>query len=192
MSWMLQQLPSGMLTDDFFTRFVSIFQEQANTLMAHADNVPHLADPTLAPPEMVRWLASWIGVDALDAALPEQLQREIVRTAARTLAWRGTRTGLQQFLEVFSGGPAVVEDGGGVWTEGTAPTDTAWVVMRVESTGSLAEEDFVALVADEVPAHVRAELWVAGRKVWPTPPSDDVARSGRTPRRGGIAERGQG
>src|SRR5690606_38241180 len=49
--------------------------------------------------------------------------------------------------------------------------DAAWVIMQVESTGGLPEPDFVALVADEVPAHVRAELWVDGRRVWPAVPS---------------------
>jgi phage tail-like protein len=164
---MLNQLPTGMLSDDFFTRFVSIFQAEAGTLLAHGDNLEHLVDPTVTPPAMVRWAATWIGLDAIDPALPEAMQRRILATASRTLAWRGTRSGLQAFLELFSGGPAVVEDGGGVWRQDEAPDDAAWVILRVGSTGGMPEQDFVALVADEVPAHVRAELWVDGRRVWP-------------------------
>jgi hypothetical protein len=38
--------------------------------------------------------------------------------------------------------------------------------MSVESTGWMPEADFVALVRDEVPAHVRAELYVGSRCVW--------------------------
>jgi hypothetical protein len=39
-------------------------------------------------------------------------------------------------------------------------------MMTVASTGRLEEADFVALVRDEVPAHVRAELWIGDRQVW--------------------------
>lgn len=183
--WLVDQLPRGMTADDFFTRFVSIFQEQGGTLLAHAENLEHLADPTVTPTAMVRWMASWIGQEGIDESLPEPLQREILATGAAMLAWRGTRSGLQAFLELFSGGPAVVQDGGGVWREGEAPDDAAWVVMRVESTGLLPEADFVALVADEVPAHVRAELWVAGRRAWPSTPGGDGTGDGDGPERTG-------
>ena len=87
-------------------------------------------------------------------------------SAAETLAWRGTPAGLRRFLELTSGGPATVTDGGGIWREGESPAFTAWVRMTVESTGWMAEQDFVALVRDEVPAHVYAELTVNGRVVW--------------------------
>lgn len=165
--WMLDQLPVGMVSDDFFARFVGIFQEEAGTLLAHGDNLPYLADPTVAPTAMVRWLATWIGLDGIDPDLPDATQRRMVTTAARTLRRRGTPGALQGFLELFSGGPAQVIDGGGVWREGEAPADHAWVVMRVEQTGDLQDDDFVALIADHVPAHVRAELWVGDRQVWP-------------------------
>jgi hypothetical protein len=82
------------------------------------------------------------------------------------MSWRGTRLGLEQFLEMTSGGPAQVVDGGGIWREGEAPADTAYVRMTVASAGWLEEADFVALVRDEVPAHVRAELWIGDRQVW--------------------------
>ena len=84
-TWLLDQLPVGMVSDDFFARFVQIFQEEAGTLVAHGENLPHLADPTVAPPAMVRWLASWIGLDGIDPGLPEATQRRMVTTAARTM-----------------------------------------------------------------------------------------------------------
>lgn len=164
--WMLNQLPVGMLDSDFFVRFVSIFQEIGSTLIANADNVEHVADLSVTPESMIGWLASWIGLDSVDPSLPPELQRRIVASSADTLAWRGTVAGLTRFLELTSDGPATVQDGGGIWRDGDAPEDTAWVRMDVESTGWLPETDFVALVRDEVPAHVRAELYVAGRLIW--------------------------
>ena len=164
--WMLNQLPVGMLDSEFFVRFVSIFQELGETLFADADNVDNVVDLSVAPLPMVRWLGTWLGAEGIDASLPDPLQRRIVGSTAQTLAWRGTVTGLRRFLELVSAGPAHVEDGGGIWRDGEAPADTAWVRMSVDSTGWLSQADFVSLVRDEVPAHVRAELLVAGRRVW--------------------------
>ena len=164
--WMLDQLPVGLHNSDFFVRFVSIFQQLGETLLEDADNVTHLPDLTVTPDPVVRWLGSWIGVGSLDPSLPTALQRRIVASAAETLSWRGTHVGLTRFLELTTGGPATVVDGGGVWRDGEAPTDSAWVRMTVASTGWLSEPDFVALVRDEVPAHLRSELWVEDRLVW--------------------------
>ncbi|MEO6885185.1 MAG: phage tail protein [Jatrophihabitantaceae bacterium] len=165
--WLLNQLPVGMLTGDFFVRFVSIFQQIGSSLIEDADNIDYLADVSVAPDAMVRWLGSWIGTESIDPSLADELQRRIVAGAAATLTWRGTAFGLTRFLELISGGPAEVSDGGGVWREGEAPADTAWVRMRVESTGWMPETDFVELVRDEVPAHVYAELYVGERRIWP-------------------------
>ena len=166
--WLINQLPVGMLQSDFFVRFVSIFQELGSKLMDDADLVQHVPDATVTPVPMISHLASWIGIDTIDASLPEPLQRVILASSAKALAHRGTVSGLQGYLEMLSGGPAEVVDGGGVWAEGGAPPDVAWVRMTVQGTGHLSEDEFVAMVRDEVPAHVRAELWVDVRRVLST------------------------
>lgn len=165
--WLLAQLPVAMLDGDFFVRFVSIFQEVGGSLLEDADNIDHLVDVSVTPEPLLRWLGSWIGTEAIDVSLDEQMQRRIVAGAASTLSHRGTAHGLRRFLELISGHPARVEDGGGIWRDGEAPADTAWVRMTVESTGWLPEQDFVDLVRDEVPAHVYAELYVGARRIWP-------------------------
>jgi phage tail-like protein len=147
-------------------RFVSIFQEVATSLLENADNIENVADVAVAPEAMVRWLGSWIGIEAIDPSLPGELQRRIVSSSSETLTWRGTARGLRRFLELTTNGTAEVVDGGGVWREGEAPGDSAWVRMTVDSTGWLSEADFVELVRDEVPAHVRTELYVGTRQVW--------------------------
>jgi phage tail-like protein len=165
-TWMLDQLPVSMLSHDFFVRFVSIFQELGTSMLEGADNVEHVVDATVAPSPMLPYLASWIGVETIDDSQPETLQRRIVAGAAKTLTWRGTSRGLGSYLELISEGPAVVEEGGGIWRAGDSSEDTAWVVMRVQSTGLLELDDFVDVVRDEVPAHVRAELYVGPDRVW--------------------------
>lgn len=167
--WLLAQLPVGMLEDEFFRRFTSIFQEVATSYLEVADGIDHLADVTVAPTPLVPWLGSWIGVRSIDPSLPEALQRRIVRRSAEVLAWRGTRRGLVGFLELLSGGEVEVEESGGVHREGEGPTGPPIVRMRVRSTGWVPEPDFVAMVREELPAHVAFELHVGDRRVWPPP-----------------------
>ncbi|MEO9009415.1 MAG: phage tail protein [Nakamurella sp.] len=157
-----------MLGSDFFVRFVSIFQEMAESLMDDADQIVHVPDATVTPTPMLSYLASWIDVRTVDPSLPDAVQRVILRSSAKAMAQRGTRRGLEAYLTMLSGSPAEVTDGGGVWSEGEAPEDVAWVQMRVEGTGHLSEDEFVALVRDEIPAHVRAELFVGERRLLST------------------------
>ncbi|MCU1593827.1 MAG: phage tail protein [Frankiales bacterium] len=175
--WLLAQLPVGMVEDDFFVRFVSIFQELATSLLEGADNIDSVLDPTVAPDSMVRWLGSWIGTDTIDPTLPVELQRRTVRTAARTLAWRGTRRGLVEFLTLLSRSDVEVEDSGGVYPEGGAPEDPPWVSIRVGGTGGLTDRDFLALVRDQVPAHAYTEVHVGDRRIWPPPERADSIRA---------------
>src|SRR5580765_1273915 len=113
--WLLGQLPMGMLEDDFFARFVGIFQHVATTFV---DDVDNIVDVTVAPEAVVRWLGAWLGIDSIDSSLPHELQRRIVTETGRFLAWRGTRRGLQAFLELVSGGPVEIAETGGVFPEG--------------------------------------------------------------------------
>jgi hypothetical protein len=83
------------------------------------------------------------------------------------MAWRGTRQGLERFLELVSGAPADVEETGGVFPEGTAPVDPPTLRIRVRSTGWVPEQDFVALLRDEIPAGLTFEVMVADRRLWP-------------------------
>ncbi len=59
--WLLGQLPMGMLEDDFFARFVGIFQEVATTYLDGVDNLENVVDVTVAPESVVRWLGGGWG-----------------------------------------------------------------------------------------------------------------------------------
>ena len=189
--WLVDQLPVGMVQSDFFVRFVALFQEVASTLLDDADLVEHIPDVTVTPAPMLQSLASWIGVDVVDVSMPEQLQRTIVASSSRSLAHRGTVRGLREFVEMLSGGPAEVIDGGGIWREGEAPQDVCWVRVTVAGTGHLSAAEFAAMIRDEIPAHVRIEFWVGtpagavhdgGGTAWPlnrrTPPLPGRMRTG--------------
>jgi phage tail-like protein len=168
--WLLAQLPMGMLEDDFFTRFVRIFQDVATTYLQDVDNLDHLVDPAVTPMPFVPYLGSWLGVRSIDPSLPELLQRRIVTESSGILSWRGTHRGLVRFLELVCDGPVDVVETGGVYREGEAPATPARIEIRVESTGWTTTEDFVELVLDELPASIPTHIFVAGQLVWPELP----------------------
>lgn len=157
----------GMLDDEFFLRFASMFEAEATTLLAGVDNIPNTVDVAVAPAEMVRWLGSWIGLPPLDSALDEALQRRLVRTGSEGLAWRGTRHGLQPFLEVLTGGPVEIDETGSIRRDEGQEAPDPKVIMRVQGTGRMSVKEFVALVQDELPANAIFEVWIADQRVWP-------------------------
>jgi phage tail-like protein len=171
--WLVSQLPAGMLEDRFFVRLAALFQELATSLVEDADNVANAIDATVAPPEFVRWLDSWIGLEPLDSALPEPVQRRMVRQGGQNLAWRGTHRALKDTLELVTGGPVTIEDSGGIGRAGTIGERSPFVRVQVTSTGWMSESGLVAAVSDHIPVSVDFEVWLEHRLLWPPPVSDD-------------------
>jgi phage tail-like protein len=167
--WLVAQLPVGMVQEDFFRRFVSIFQEVASTSLDAIDNLVNVPDPSVAPVPLLPWLGSWVGTPAIDGSLPEHVQRDLVRTGSAALAWRGTRRGLVPFLELVAGGPVELRETGGIWREGEAPRVPPRVAIRMPSAGWLSDEDLLSLVREEVPVNVELELWVGDRELTARP-----------------------
>jgi phage tail-like protein len=183
--WLVGQLPVGMLDDDFFVRFTSLFEDLATSLLEGADNIENLPDATVTPVPFIGWLGSWVGIHSVDSSMDEGLQRRLVRQASQGLAWRGTRAGLEQFLEVITGAPATVEESGGILREGEAGDRTPFVRVRVSSIGGLSVEDFIALVSDEIPANVAYALFLGQERLWPRP-TDVNASTAALPAREGF------
>ena len=167
--WLLAQLPPWMRDDDFFARFVSMFEAMATTHLDHVDQLEHVFDLTVAPPEMVRALGRCVGVDLLDPQLDETLQREVLIEMGLLARRQGTRRRLTRVLELVTRQPVEVIDSGAVVIDGGAPPAPPHVRIRVESTGWMDEDDLVALVRRELPASVTFELWLGDRPLWPAP-----------------------
>lgn len=208
--WLLRQLPVGMTDSDvlsaeppFFVRFVTLFQQMADTVMDQVDSVAHTFDPAVAPDNMVRLMAAWFGVDWVDSSLPDRLQREVVMRYADLIAWRGTRRGLVLLLELMTNGPVEVRDSGGVFAEGEAPGGAPHVRLDVAAfpwnrplpdpspasltdpprqslVADLSRDDFIRIVRDELPATVTFDLWVAGVRIWPSS-EEPPERTGHRP-----------
>ena len=166
-NWLVHQLPMGMTDDDFFVRFVSIFQAVATTFLEDADTVESLVDPTVAPQPFLPWLGSWLGNSWIDSSLPDEAQRRLVRSLSAALGWRGTVRGLALVLEAITEAPVVIQETGVVRRHRDEECPAPFVRIQVASTGWLDESDFVELVRDELPVSVAFAVEVDGRRIWP-------------------------
>ena len=161
--WLVGQLPVGMRDDDLLVRFTTIFEQLGSTLRAGADGIEHLVDPTVTTPTMLDAIARWLSYDVLDDQLELDHQRRIVAGIGRSLAWRGTRRGLETLLSAIIDGWAQVDDPGAVGDGELDGTVSGVVIVRVASTGHLQRHEFEQLIRDEIPAHLDFRLVIAPR-----------------------------
>lgn len=167
-TWLVDQLPRVLAQDEFTRRFVSIFEDIADGVRSQIDALEYYVDVDTAPPEFVRWMGGWLNV-TVDAGMPVERQRAIVREAGRWFAYRGTAEGLAGLLQAITGGEVRVVDGGGVWPAGEAPPNPGRMLVRVTTTGDIPEGQLYRLVANEVPVGVTFDLRLGDRTI--TPPA---------------------
>src|SRR4029077_9651773 len=106
----LQYLPAPFHEEPFVGRFLLIFESILSPIERTIDNVASYFDPRLTPPEMLPWLASWVGLE-LDENWPLAQQRQLVLWATRLYRWRGTRRALREHLRLYTGRtPLIVEN----------------------------------------------------------------------------------
>lgn len=173
------QLPAPLAEDGFLRRFLAIFDELGHSVQLGVDGLEHLADPSVAPPVVVRWLGGWLGVESIDPSAPELRQRALVIALGRLLWFRGTATGLRGLLELLTGATVEVHDSGGVFARGEAPADNPRTVsVRVARSGWTSDEHLLAVVRAEVPVDVTFVLRVGDRVVWPPARGGGPRRAG--------------
>jgi phage tail-like protein len=105
----LEYLPGMYQNDAFLGRFLLIFESILDPIDRQVADLHHYFDPDLAPPEMLKWLGSWLGL-VMDDRWPEERRRALVASAAPLYAWRGTKRGLSALLRLYTGvEPEIVE-----------------------------------------------------------------------------------
>jgi hypothetical protein len=61
-TWLVNQLPRVMAEDPVLNGFVTALEEVAGSVRDRVDSVEHHLDTGLAAPEMLQFLARWLGV----------------------------------------------------------------------------------------------------------------------------------
>jgi phage tail-like protein len=95
----LQDLPMMFEEDDFFNRFLLIFETLWEPLERRQDHIAMYFDPRTCPAVMLPWLATWLNLE-LNPHWPETRIRRILSEAMELYRWRGTRYGLTRLLEI--------------------------------------------------------------------------------------------
>jgi phage tail-like protein len=173
--WLVGAMPVVMQEDFLLTRFVSIFEEISSSVRYAVEKSVDVADVSVAPGPMLRYLGEWVQAPAMHDQLPIALQRRIVRASGETMAERGTAGALERLLAAVTGATATVHDSGGVFADGAAPIGPATVVVRISGTGHLSEAEVRKLVRAEVPAHIPVEVFLSDAIALPTTTPAEVA-----------------
>jgi phage tail-like protein len=101
----LRRLPKTFVRDDevasFLRRYLAVFEGTLGEFEARSDARLALVDPRSAPPELLPWLAGFLGM-VLDERWPVQVSRTMIQEAAWLFRMRGTARGLTRFLEIYT------------------------------------------------------------------------------------------
>lgn len=177
--WLVAQLPRAMAQDRVIAGFVRACEEVADSVRERVASVEHELDIGLASPEMLSYLAGWLGVeldvtadgDGADGGdlAARAAQRRLVRAVGQVLGWRGTRRGAEVLLQALTGARVEVTDSGGVFgSRETIPPADDVVHVLLEHTGPLSERQVLAFLAEELPVGARVDLRV-GREASDAP-----------------------
>lgn len=157
-------LPSLYVEDAFAQSLCAALDGVLAPIVATIDGMPAYLDPDTTPPDMLGWLAGWLGL-TLDANQPTQRQRELVRLGMELQRWRGTVRGIREAVAAaFGSTPLVLDSGGAGWsTEPTPQLPGSAVPHLVVQLGVPDPEDFDlrrldSLVAAVKPAHIPHEV----------------------------------
>ena len=158
----LKYLPPLYSSDDFLGRFLLIFESILSPLERTVGNLHYYLDAQMAPPEMLPWLASWLGL-VLDERWPEAQRRALILAAVDLYNWRGTRRGLSEFLRLYTGlTPEIIEAGAGGRRVTEADAFRFTVRVRVPDP-ALADRAMIQSIIDaEKPAHAGYTLEIIG------------------------------
>lgn len=159
----LRRLPQVFSRDDaaasFLRRYLALFEGFLGELEGKADARHVLLDPRSAPPEILPWLAGFLGLtlDERMARAPrpggrlEDVRPTLVSEAARLFRFRGTVAGLRRFLEIYLGvSPILIEKfrvrglGGALLGDATGPVSNSVLGAGFRVGGAVGQADAVA------------------------------------------------
>jgi len=145
-------------------RFLMIFENILTPIERVADHIEFYLDPRLMPEDFLPWIASWLDL-VLDENWPLEKRRRLIRSAVELYRWRGTRRGMKEYLEVYTGvEPEITEHLGGIRLDkqsrlgentvlGEGQDHCFSVTLELEDPGDIDVESVKAIIEAEKPAH---------------------------------------
>ncbi len=166
---LVETLP-GLLQDDAVAQqLCAALDEVLAPVVATLDCLPAYLDPATAPPDVLDWLAGWVGL-ALPEGAEDRLRRRLVGRAADLHRSRGTADGVRAAVVAWFGvQPELTESGGADWSAVAGaplpggPVPTLHVLLRVPDPSAVDVRRLEAVVAEAVPAHVTSRVEVVAQ-----------------------------
>ncbi|MGL4649159.1 MAG: phage tail protein [Caldilineaceae bacterium] len=103
----LSHLPAVFERDVIMSRFLMAFESFWAPLEQQVNTIDAYFDPGLMSLPMLNWLADRMDLE-IDDEWDEAVQRRMMASAVRLFRKRGTRDGLQELLEVYTGGEVTI------------------------------------------------------------------------------------
>jgi phage tail-like protein len=97
--------------DELMGRFLMLFESFWAPIDAQTDHLAYYFDPEFTPSALLPWLATWVDL-ALDERWPEDKRRRLLSKAVSLYRKRGTRRGLQEYLEIYTGARVQISEHG--------------------------------------------------------------------------------
>ena len=98
------------VSKEFLERFLSTFEGVFSGIDYTVDHITRYFDAQGVPAEFLSWLESWLALSA-DENWPEEKRRQLIQKAISLYKKRGTREGLEEMIELYSGHkPYIVEN----------------------------------------------------------------------------------
>mgnify|MGYP001323097240 CR=1 FL=1 len=105
-----EYFPEIYQDDDFFDRFIAVFQSMYLDQERKIDEVPRLLDYESTPDENVAYLADWLGIDNPGGVYTTQQLRVLIRDNDLYQGGKGTRCAMEKIVELVTGiRPRIVE-----------------------------------------------------------------------------------
>lgn len=97
------------ISKELLERFLAVFESIVYEIDFKIDHIGRFFDTHAAPPEFLSWLGSWLAL-SMDEDWPEDKKRLFIRNAVSLYKKKGTRKGLEESIELFTGEkPFIVE-----------------------------------------------------------------------------------
>jgi phage tail-like protein len=161
--WLVNQLPGVLAQDAVVRAFAITAEEIADSIRDRIGSIEFQLDTDLAPPYMLAYMASWLGLTFDPADDPAAIQRPLLRAVGQQLRWSGTRRGVEKLLEAMTGGHAVVTDDGGIFGPGASiPPFSPVVRVELDQAGPLGIDRIKSFLLRELPVGARIDLRIAG------------------------------
>ena len=96
--------------NDFFERYIAVFQSMFMDAERSVDDFPILLDYHAAPGENVEYLAGWLGIDNSRGLFSHRQLRHLIENIGLFQGARGTKQALEQVIQMLTGvRPRIVE-----------------------------------------------------------------------------------